>query len=240
LVPATVNSQNPIFFVPPAFPGTGATVSADFNGDGKLDLASGDRTILLGNGDGTFTVGTPFSAASAINPNLIATADFNGDGKADLIVAAPSTNTFSIQLGNGDGTFQAPIVKAVPAPLTFLAVGDLNGDGKPDVLVLTITGPVLTTYLGKGNGTFAAGINSAASASGKLADFNKDGKLDLLTTAGVQLGNGNGTLQAVLPLPSGTLGAKRHRGLQWRREVGRGAFYRGEQHCGRANTSVVR
>jgi hypothetical protein len=92
-----------LFFVPPTFPGTGATISTDFNGDGKLDLASGDGTILLGNGDGTFTVGTPFSAASAINPNLLATADFNGDGKADLIVAATGTNTFSILLGNGDG-----------------------------------------------------------------------------------------------------------------------------------------
>jgi hypothetical protein len=66
----------------------GSVVSADFNLDGKLDLAIADRYnpvfILLGNGDGTFGASTYFSAFS---PEQIITADFNGDGKPDLATA---------------------------------------------------------------------------------------------------------------------------------------------------------
>ena len=88
----------------------GADVSGDFNGDGILDLATTNGnsiSVLLGNGDGTFTQkgGQPISAQT--NVDLII-ADFNGDGKLDLAVM-DSTNVVSIWLGNGDGTFQAPI-----------------------------------------------------------------------------------------------------------------------------------
>jgi FG-GAP-like repeat/Abnormal spindle-like microcephaly-assoc'd, ASPM-SPD-2-Hydin len=199
-------AQNP-FFVPPTYPGSGQTVTADFNRDGKPDLISSDGTVLLGKGDGTFTVGTPINV-TGLNPNLIATADFNGDGKPDLVFAAATTNTFSVFLGNGDGTFQAPIVTTVAAPLSFLAAADLNGDGKPDVLVVPSVSPSLTTYLGNGNGTFATGVMAGATTGGQLADFNADGKLDLVVAGGVQLGNGNGTFQSLLTFPSGSLGGQ--------------------------------
>jgi hypothetical protein len=196
-------SANP-FFVPPTYPGSGQTVTADFKGDGKPDLIFADGTVLLGKGDGTFTVGTPLDLTGLNSNTSIATADFNRDGKPDLVVASTSLNTFSVLLGNGDGTFQAPINTAIPVPTGALLVGDLNGDGKPDVL----TGNGLS-YLGKGDGTFLAGVPSGAPAPGPfdtLADFNGDGKLDLFTiAAGIQLGNGNGTFQALLPLPTGAL-----------------------------------
>lgn len=69
-----------------------AIVAGDFNDDGKLDLAvanSGDSTstLLLGNGDGTFThvSGSPCSVGQG--PYAIIAADFKGDGKLDLAVA---------------------------------------------------------------------------------------------------------------------------------------------------------
>jgi len=196
-------SANP-FFVPPTYPGSGQTVTADFNGDGKPDLIFADGTVLLGKGDGTFTVGTPLGLTGLNSNTSIATADFNRDGKPDLVVASTSLNTFSVLLGNGDGTFQAPINTTIPVPTAAVLVGDLNGDGKPDVL----TGNGLS-YLGKGDGTFLAGVPSGAPAPGPfdtLADFNGDGKLDLFTiAAGIQLGNGNGTFQALVPLPTGAL-----------------------------------
>jgi hypothetical protein len=196
------------FFVPPSYPGAGQTVTADFNGDGKPDLIFADGTVLLGKGDGTFTVGTPLGLAGLSSTTLIATADFNGDGKPDLVIANNSINTFSVLLGKGDGTFQAPMVTSVISPLISLTVGDLNGDGKPDVLAEPTPANVPFSYLGHGDGTFSAGIMSGGIAYGTLADFNGDGKLDLLqgTDTGVQLGHGDGTFGPLLPFPAGFSG----------------------------------
>jgi hypothetical protein len=56
-----------LFFQPPTYPGSGQVVTADFNGGGKLDLVSADGTVQLGNGDGTFKTGTPWSVTAQKN-----------------------------------------------------------------------------------------------------------------------------------------------------------------------------
>ena len=87
--------------------------TADFNGDGKLDLAivnSGSNTvsILLGNGNGTFTLKS--SPATGQNPSAATVGDFNLDGKLDLAITNQADSTVTVLLGNGDGTFGATAV----------------------------------------------------------------------------------------------------------------------------------
>lgn len=118
-----------------------AIVAADFNGDGKLDLAVTDYgsntvMILLGNGDGTF--GAPSIIAVGNQPISIVTGDFNNDGKLDLAIANSGDGTITLLLGNGDGTFtQASGSPYAVGPNPFqIAAADFNGDGKLDLAVV--------------------------------------------------------------------------------------------------------
>ena len=86
-------------------------VTADFNNDGRLDIAVANPlnntvTILLGNGDGTFTTGQTLSVG--IDPSGLAVGDFNGDGRLDLAVADAGSDNVMVFLGLGDGTFGSP------------------------------------------------------------------------------------------------------------------------------------
>jgi len=97
----------------------------------------------------------------------------------------------------------------IPAPgVSNVLVGDFNGDGKQDLLIgqniSSQSGFTLAVLPGKGDGTFSAPVitsNSGASCVTGAADFNGDGKLDLVLCAGglnlsyIALGNGDGTFR---------------------------------------------
>jgi hypothetical protein len=141
-----------------------AVVAADIYGDGKLDaiVLSGNISIVLGNGDGTFghldeigidpggldlallegfglvVVGETLSIPSDHAPNGsmhtgVASGDFNGDGKPDVVTSDGDTGTVSLLLGNGDGTVRYIGAFAAGSSPSAVAVGDFNGDGRPDV-----------------------------------------------------------------------------------------------------------
>jgi hypothetical protein len=194
--------------------GPDATVVADFNGDGKLDLAiaetnfpNGQVSVVLGNGRGGFgsPIISPLLSAGINNEDQMLVGDFNGDGKPDLIIMNDYERGFQVLLGNGDGTFQTP-VNTILGNAGF-AIGDLNGDGKTDVVVYTtVNGQgAVTIYLSNGDGTFTAGAQYTG-VSGELyiADVNGDRKQDLVFVGdpvSVMLGNGNGTFQKAITGP---------------------------------------
>jgi hypothetical protein len=142
--------------------------AGDFNADGKLDLAvtngnDNTLTILLGNGDGTFTASA--TPATGTVPLSVAAGDFNGDGKLDLAVANVGDTTVTILLGNGDGTFTAA---ANPVPVSQysyqLVVGDFNGDGTSDVAVTNANNNTVSVLLSQLTQSATASVGSISPA----------------------------------------------------------------------------
>jgi hypothetical protein len=186
-----------------------AMLAADFNGDGRLDLAVSDGLsktgIFLGRGDGTFTPSGVFSS-SISGPSFMAAGDFNGDGKLDLYVGGSGRCgqyglQFTIYLGNGDGTFLATSPVCIPAFDTATpALGDFNGDGFLDLAVGDGAEGYINIFLGNGDGTFQPPVGYQAGYGGvslAAADMNGDGILDLATYSpdgvAILLGKGDGT-----------------------------------------------
>jgi hypothetical protein len=190
-------------------------ISADFNGDGKpdlavLDLVADTVTILLGSGDGAFTAAPSSPVAVGSNPEALVAGDFNHDGKLDVAVANSSDHTISILIGNGDGSFTSAPGSPFSSGLTVtaLALGDFNGDGKLDLAAVNYGSSSETgieIWTGNGDGTFnpTTPIPGPVAFTLAAADFNGDGKLDLavpnysIGTVTVLLGNGDGTFTTV-------------------------------------------
>jgi hypothetical protein len=183
-------------------------VIADFNGDGNQDVAftnfqSGSAEVYLGNGNGSFQSPTILTIPSlaggggsapvgSIGPSSIAVGDFNRDGNLDFAVGTAGGNTVAIFLGNGDGGFTSSAIQTLNFPIS-IAVGDVNNDGIPDIVNVNPNFNSVTVLEGNGDGTFTArwqfptSTSTAPSTPGAqpwaiaLADFNHDGKLDIVT-----------------------------------------------------------
>jgi hypothetical protein len=206
---------------------------ADVNGDGKPDVivvngcdyqegcANGSVSVLLGNGDGTLQPAVSYSPGGY----SVAVADVNGDGKPDLVLA---NGEVAVMLGNGDGTFQPAVSYSSGGENAFsVAVADVNGDGIPDLVVAngcadsSCANGSASVLLGNGDGTFQAAVSYGSGgldANGvAVTDVNGDGKPDVIVlnecafnqeqcangSAGVLLGNGDGTFQAAVTYLSG-------------------------------------
>jgi hypothetical protein len=163
-------------------------VGGDFNEDGKPDLIVSNTgtnqvaRVLLGNGDGTFTVQPAIKNSDGFLSARVT--DLNGDGHQDLVLGIGGL--VQVSLGKGDGTFVDTISYQSPAqPGAFfgITVGDFNDDGKLDVVASDYEGRVVF-YPGNGDGTFATAIpmddNSLNLTAVAAGDFDGDGKLDIL------------------------------------------------------------
>ena len=218
--------NTPVTFAVGSIPSSLA--SGDFNRDGNLDLvvtnrATNNVTILLGNGDGTFTTGpaTPINVGSA--PVSVTVGDFDRDGILDIAVANNATNNVSILLGDGSGNFPtspagSPFgLNGGVAPVS-IATADFDRDGRLDLVVANRTTSNVSVLLGGASGTFGTainfnlGINQTNPSSVAIGDFDLDGNLDIAvannTTNNVSIlvGDSTGSFTATAGSPFGLNG----------------------------------
>ena len=194
---------------------------SDVNGDGKLDIITANLlassvAVLLGNGNGTFQAAVAYSTGGLSSPYEVVSADVNGDGKPDIIAANSNTASVGVLLNNGNGTF-LPVTTYSSGANTSpygVAIGDVNGDGLADIITANYFGDSAGVLLNDGYGSFQPVVLYSTGSGGhphrvSLADVNKDSKLDIITanfnnnSAGVLLGNGNGTFQPQATYPIG-------------------------------------
>jgi hypothetical protein len=174
---------------------------ADFNGDGKSDLAvanynTNNVSIFSGNGVGGFSSAVSYTIGSG--PLAIKCADFNGDAIIDLVITADG-NKIYVLIGTGSGNFAPSIpYDAGGYSAKSISTVDLNGDGKMDIVLPNVDNIAILN--GTGTGTFLP-PNKYASNGGlgyiTEADFNNDGAIDLAVSRSkvdIYLGDGSGGL----------------------------------------------
>ena len=188
---------------------------ADFNADGKLDVAASTAdpmmiAILLGDGAGGFRQG------ATIRAGLKDVADFNGDGKPDLAVATKASSrapySARVLLGTASGRFSPGRALRVPGQFwsTEGVAGDFGGDKKLDLALSDDSGR-LSLLVGDGRGRFRSAVDAQLplpswSAGGHdlaAADVNRDGGLDLVvSTRRLPERGGDSGLAVLWRLPS--------------------------------------
>jgi FG-GAP-like repeat/Bacterial pre-peptidase C-terminal domain len=164
--------------------------SADLNGDGRPDLvtanydpdtATGDLTVLLGLGDGTFQAPVHYGVGSF--PIALLVADFNGDGHADVAVVNNFSNSVSILLGNGDGSLKPAVDYNVGSSPRAIALGHFNGDAHWDLAVANSGSNDVSILMGGANGTFQPAVNIPVGSSpvGIVTGDFGNGRIDIAT-----------------------------------------------------------
>jgi hypothetical protein len=180
--------------------GGGVPVSADFDGDGEVDVALAGRTltVILRDGPrGDFRAPLKYAEDQFRTNSVRGTGDLDGDGHADLVMVDASTRAgsedrVSVRFGLGDGTF-GPVV-AVGDSLTSpiqLVVGDFDLDGRPDIVTFSKASPTshwLSIYRNAGGRSFLSPDRLAVDSdyAGRIvaADFDGDGWDDVVVASG--------------------------------------------------------
>ncbi|MCC7301507.1 MAG: T9SS type A sorting domain-containing protein [Bacteroidia bacterium] len=192
----------------------------DFNNDLIPDLAVTNPSaqgvsVLLGNGNGTFQAAVLFVTITG-NPYRIASGDVNGDGNREILYSNLNDDVVALLPGNGNGTFQLGALYFCDANGEGLTCADFNGDGRADVVVANNPSNSVSFLAGNGNNSLQSPVNYSVSANPldvATEDIDLDGIKDLLVVTYNNLcilkGNGNGTFQNSISIPTQAMGGCR-------------------------------
>ena len=203
------------------WPRIASATAADFNADGKDDLAvaafgwrkTGELTILENR---TTNPAQPSFANHKIDPRTgslsVWPADLNGDGRLDLVtVLAQEHETVLAYLNTGDFTFEQKVIYAAPHPnwgSSGMQLVDLDRDGDLDVLLThgdTFDDGIVKPYHGiqwlENTGGYPFVEHTLAQMPGvhsaRAADLDGDGDLDVVAAA--LLAGGSDVDEKILP-----------------------------------------
>ncbi|MBI3820367.1 MAG: VCBS repeat-containing protein [Planctomycetes bacterium] len=172
-----------------------SVAAADFNNDGRVDVASGDASIYtnmdayfwFGTGPGTFGPARAYPLGAAVFATEAL--DANADGMADLAFFQPNyislAKDLTFAVNQGSGHFAPPKVYDTANSIYDIAVQDVQNDGKLDLLSIEFSAAIVLRP-GRGNAAFGTGeIYNCMSSVSHLAaaDFNQDGKPDIAATS---------------------------------------------------------
>jgi hypothetical protein len=182
-----------------------SVAAADFNNDGKADVATvnlldNTMSVLFNLGTGTFTTQVTYTVGA--HPFGIATADFNGDNKADIVTANSQDNTVSVLVNSGSGIFNAPVTYTVGTAPQGIVTADFNNDNKADIVVTNYSDNSISVLLNTGAGAFAAQVTYSVGTSPyavAAGDFNGDNKTDVVVT-----NNNNNNVSVLINAGGGT------------------------------------
>ena len=181
----------------PSTNNVGMVVVADFNNDGKLDIAIGSGVASNGisvfrNSSTSGTLNFNTSSTTSVNaayPGRLRTADVNNDGKIDLIYSGTYASSISVALNTtstsgGSITFGTPssFITGLSGCRGFV-IGDLNNDGADDIVTAESSYKAHINNNTSSSLSFATPFTIATGYYGwssQIKDINRDGKNDLI------------------------------------------------------------
>ena len=195
----------PISYTDPTFSNPSGLVLGDINYDNKLDIVvtnfgTDNVGIILGSGNGSFTLGRSYPLLPGSGPKGIVIGDFNNNTRWDMVVAESGLGSVNLLVRYIAADFETTTTYSTgsgPHPHS-VAVGDINDDNNLDFVVANSGIDTVGIYFGYGNGSFAP-QTSYSLPSGSypqhvvVVDITEDNQLDVV------IANSNGDSIDVLP-----------------------------------------